>query len=385
MKLKKYFPLCYIKKEVLLLYKYGTLYLYNIRTKEILKYRKVIFSKKECFLARIDILYRFFRVGARLGTYIGDNKALIVIGTKIYEVNTQTLEITLGFTNHVSRPLNFGVVKGVKGFDDGVYWGDYMGNSEKCKISIYRRIGVDQWEAVYTFAQGEVNHIHNIVPDRYNDCVWIFTGDFDNGAAIWKTVDNFKTIVPILRGNQLYRGCVVFPTNNGLLFATDSPFIDNFIMRLRPVEFIGNFQGEIVTYLNINNKKWLLEKLFPIDGSCIYGMRLDEDKYVFQTTVEPDGRQNQNKWIFWTGRRRGLGIKDDYVKLYMGNIESGFDIVYKSLKDKYPYIIFQFGTFQFPESGLLAEERITEGESLLLPFFSVATSNHDLELQILEF
>ena len=171
MKLKKYFPLCYIAKDVLLLYKYGSLYLLNIRTKEIMKQRKVIASKKELLLGRIDSLYRFFRMGARLGAYIGENNALMVVGSTIYEVNTQTLEMSCGFTNGKSRPLKFGISKGVKGFEDGVYWGDYMSNPDKHAVSIYKRMGVDRWKIVYTFVQGEINHVHSVVPDKFHNCI----------------------------------------------------------------------------------------------------------------------------------------------------------------------------------------------------------------------
>lgn len=358
MKLKKYFPLCFVEQDVLLLYKYGSLYLYDIKESRIKQSRKVIFSKKDTLLAKINPIFRFLRLGARLGVSLSDKVALILVGQTIYEVNVDTLELSSGYNNGRSRPLKFSVFEGLDGFEDGVYWGDYLAPSDRGEKYIYKRTGRDKWEVVYTFPAGELGHIHNIVPDTYHKCAWIFTGDFDNCTAIWQAKDNFKCVVPIFRGNQLYRGCVSFATEDGLLYATDAPFADNFICRM--------FQDKGV---------WKVEKLMPISGSCIYGTQLDGENYVFQTTVEPDGRKNGNKFVILFGRERGAGIKDDYVHLYVGNIKDGFKDVYQSKKDNWPYIAFQFGTFQFP-SG--------KNEGGLLPFYSMATKDYCLETRILD-
>ncbi len=356
--LKKYFPLCFVEHDILLLYKNGSLYLFNIKEQRVLKSRKVVKSFKENWVARINLLFRVFRIGARSGLYIGNDTALIVIGQIIYEVNTKTLELSFGYTNGESRPLKFGVSEDVKGFDDTIYWGEYMCNPNKNEVSIYKRIGVDKWEKVYKFMKEEVNHIHNVVPDKYNDCVWIFTGDFDDATAIWRATDNFRHVEPIFRGKQIYRGCVIFPSPEGLLYATDAPFAENFICKLYK-----------------DNGVWKVEKLMPINGSCIFGTHLNRKTFVFQTTVEPDGRDNSNKLVFLFGRKRGSGIKDNYVYLYAGNSEDGFNVVYRAKKDNWPYIAFQFGTFQFPDG-------MNEGN--LLPFYSMAVKKHNLETQIID-
>lgn len=358
MKLKKFFPLCFVDQNVLMLYKYGVLYLYNIEQQQFLKQCKVFSSFKENMIARIDLLYRFFRVGTRLGTYIGADTALIVLGRTIYEVNTKTLKITDGYTNKKSRPLKFGVANNVKGIDNSVYWGDYMGNPKKHEISIYKRIGINNWETVYTFREGTINHVHNVVPDKYHDCIWIFTGDFDNATAIWRVTDNFKKVEPVFKGNQIFRSCVAFPSPKGILYATDSPFTENHICKIYN-----------------ENGFWKNEKIATINGSCIYGTHLNEDTFVFQTTVEPDGRNNSNKFVFFFGRKRGCGIKDNFVYLYAGNQNNGFNVIYKAKKDYWPYIAFQFGTFQFPDG-------MNDGH--LLPFYSMAVKKHNLEMQMID-
>lgn len=92
------------------------------------------------------------------------------------------------------RPLIFTQVKGINGFEDMVIFGGYLGNRDKKPVHIYKRVDKDKWDVVYTFKQGEINHIHNIIPDSYRNCLWVLTGDFDSSSAIWKITDNFKNV-----------------------------------------------------------------------------------------------------------------------------------------------------------------------------------------------
>ena len=127
--------------------------------------------------------------------------------------------------------------------------------------------------------------------------------------------------------DQKYRGCVAFTLPEGILYATDAPYADDFIYLMNPL-----------TYET--------KEMFPIDGSCIYGCQW-KDKYVFSTTVEGDGR-NLGRFEFLFSRKRGAGIKDNYVHMYLGNIAEGFRDIYGEKKDCMPYYTFQFGVFKFP-------------------------------------
>ena len=234
------------------------------------------------------------------------------------------------------------------GFQDGIYFGGYLGNMDKNPVNVYHRVGEDKWEMVYTFPKGAINHVHAIVSDPYRNCLWIFTGDFDDSAAIWKVTDGFKKVERVACNDQKYRGCVVFVLPEGLLYATDAPFADDYIYLMDP---------------ETNEVK----EICPIDGSCIYGCQW-KDKYVFSSTVEGDGR-NTSKMEFLFGRKRGAGIKDDFVHMYCGNLKDGFRKIFKERKDGMPYYTFQFGVFKFPY-GI--------NNSDVLYFQPVATKKNDL-------
>lgn len=323
--LGKLTPLCFLPSNKLVCYKNGNIHVYENGVC-IDKFR-IICSFNELILSRIKLLNRLFRLGIRSAISLSENIIITSIGNNIREIDIKSRRISFGFKlSNGIRPLIFTEVKDIFGFDDGFYFGAYLSNPNKNPVSIYKRITKDFWQPVYTFDKGAINHIHNLIPDKFRNCVWIFTGDFAESAAIWKATNNFKTVTKIFSNHQKYRGCVGFPIKEGLLYATDSPFEQNKIYLL--------------------DNTYTLKNICEINGSCIYGCQVEED-FIFSTTVEPDGR-NINLWNFMFSTKRGIGIKDDNVYLYKGNLKDNFSIIYKEKKDFLPYCSFQFGVFKFP-------------------------------------
>ena len=342
-------PLCYLTDSDLLCYRGGKIIV--IKDGEVLLRVPIAVSKKEQFLGWTRYVTRLMRLGVRSALAIDDTIVLLSLCNVIRELDLNTYILSEGWHCGAGiRPLQFSVVKGIKGFEDGSYFGGYLGNNEKKPVHIYHRTGVDKWEIVYTFPQGEINHIHNIVADPYRNCIWVFTGDFGEAAAIWKVTDGFNEVERVACNDQKYRACVVYALPEGLLYATDAPFADDYIYLMNPDTLE-------------------VKELLPIHGSCIYGCQW-KDKYVFSSTVEGDGRNmSRLEWLF--ARKRGAGIKDDYVHMYMGNLKEGFKEIYKEKKDCMPFYTFQFGVFKFPAG-------VNNTDTLY--FQPVATKRNDLRL-----
>lgn len=315
----------------------------------------VLKNCKERSLGRCRYLHRLLRLGVRAALALDENHVLVSIGSMIYELDLGSGQLTKGFDcGEGIRPLIFTQVEGITSVDSGIYFGGYLNNRGKNPVSVYKRIDIDKWEVIYTFPQGTINHIHAIVNDPYRDCLWIFTGDFDEASAIWKVTDNFRKVERVCCNDQKFRGCVIFALPEGLLYATDAPFADDYIYLMNPVDYS-------------------VEMISPINGSCIYGCQW-QDKYVFSSTVEGDGR-NTSRIEFYFGRKRGAGIKDEFVHMYCGNLKDGFKEIYKEKKDCMPYYTFQFGVFKFP-SGV--------NNTDTLYFQPVATEVNDLSLMNLK-
>ncbi|UBD82231.1 MULTISPECIES: hypothetical protein [Parabacteroides] len=341
-------PLCILPSGRLICYKRGEIIIYNAG---IVEKRFLIFSdKKERVISRCKFLFRLLRLGIRTSIAIDESHILFSKGNYLFELDLLSERLSTGwFVGDGIRPLVFTEVNGIQGFGDCILFGGYLGNNrEKKPVHVYKRASMDQWEIVYTFEQGVINHIHNIVADPYRQCLWAFTGDSDEASAIWKITDNFKKVERVVGNSQQYRGCVVFPIKEGLLYATDAPSVKNFI------------------YL-MNSDTMKFEKIAPIDGSCIYGCQCG-DKFVFSSSVEPDGRNSLFKLL--TNRKRGAGIFDMYAHLYCGNLEKGFKEIYKEKKDLWPYL-FQFGVFRFPYG---------KNKTNSLYFQPVGTNRNDLNL-----
>lgn len=346
---ESYSPLCFLPSGKLVCYKNG--YIQVMKNETVLSSFPSPFCRKEKYLGNCKYLYRLMRMGIRAAEAIDEMHIVYSLGNMLYELNLADGKISKGyFCGEGIRPLIFTTVKRIDGFDDGLYFGGYLSNDNKKPVDIYKRVGEDSWVTVYTFPQGVINHVHAIVSDPYRQCLWIFTGDFDEASAIWKVTNNFEKVECVACNDQKYRGCVVFALPEGLLYATDAPFADNYIYLMNP---------ELLE----------IKSIAPIDGSCIYGCQW-KDKYVFSSTVEGDGR-NQTLFELLLGRKRGAGIKNDYVHLYCGNLINGFKEIYKEKKDIMPLYSFQFGVFRFPYG-------VNNTDTLY--FQPVATSKNDLSL-----
>lgn len=345
-------PVCFMPDGRLLCYQNGHIIVMREGKKE--KKIPVPINNKEKYLGWANLFSRLLRFGIRAAGVLDDNSVLVSIGNMIHEIDIERNTASQGwFCGERIRPLQLTNVKGIHGIADGMYFGGYLGNMAKKPVHVYHRKGVDDWEIVYTFPQGTINHVHNIVADPYRQCLWVFTGDFDEAAAIWRVTDYFKKVERVRCNDQKWRSDIVFPLEEGLLYATDAPFADDYIYLLSPDTMEAN-------------------ELFPIHGSCIYGCKW-KDRFVFASTVEGDGRDMSRREFYFT-RKRGAGIKDDYVHMYMGNLEEGFKEIYKEKKDCMPYYTFQFGVFKFPAG---------ENNGDTLYFQPVATKKNDLRLMAL--
>lgn len=326
--IRGYKPLCYIDVNVLLMSKSNVLFTYDIAKKSFTKLATHRISIWYIFISYFPLLRRLLRIEFRYALNSDQAKYLLVFRNSvlILDIVNKTIE-----EQKISeRGLSFTKISGVKGFEDMICFGDYRENFSKQEISINGFIN-NQWKKIYTFKKGEIEHVHAIIPDPVNSRVWILTGDFGESACIWLAEENFSKVMPIVRGSQMFRSCVAFPLDGGLLYATDSQMDENFINFLQPNKF-GAFDIKIICSIN---------------GPCIYGTRLLDD-FIFSTTVEP--YNGLKKWEIikgLLGNIPGKGIKKPFAEIIKLNKRFEVEKLCSNAKDVYPFI-FQFGTITFP-------------------------------------
>ena len=151
---------------------------------------------------------RMLRTDVISGTSLGED---LYLATKyaLFLINIKNKTYQNCTPKEYKSPLNMKTIENLEGFKDGIYYGDYSSNIEN-EVSIYF-VKKGFCKPVFTFPKGTINHIHNIVKDAYNKCLWILTGDFGTNVGIYKAKNNFSSVEPIKLGKQEYRSCVAFP------------------------------------------------------------------------------------------------------------------------------------------------------------------------------
>lgn len=206
-----------------------------------------------------------------------------------------------------SKPLNICIAP-----SGNLYFGEYFQNIEKQAVHIYRsEDNAQTWQIAYSFAAGEINHIHGMFFDKYTNRIWVVTGDRENECIIGYTEDEFKSFHELFRGNQDYRTCLLFFYKDFIVFATDSQYIQNKIKMF-------------------NRQTLQITELQDIQGSAIKGGQVGDVSFL-STTVEPSDVN-----------------KDRYAHLWLTKDGLHWEERYKAEKDSWPSI-FQFGTFEFPQ------------------------------------
>lgn len=351
-----YIPLCWINGDSLLVCnRKSQILVHNHKSDEFELIGELPLSSKQKLLMQFSLAARALRLVNFTSIPLDKKHVLFAYRGVAYLVDILHKEIKPVFCiDKGKRPLFFCLVKeGNHKTKAGIYYGDYCGNPDKEPINIlYVNPETFEKKVVYTFEKGLVNHIHNVVFDEGRDCIWVFSGDFDDAAAIWRTSDSFKTVECVLKGDQDYRADVVTIYEGDIWYATDAPFAPNHLIRLYEIE------GD-----------WMIEKVAPLNGPVIYGGRMG-DKLVFSTDVESDGLY-KNRFEALTSRKLGKGIKDYNAYLYSFDLNNKeLKVIYRCKKDLLPFVVFQFGAIMFPGG---------ESEGSVIPAFHVALNKHPLK------
>lgn len=314
-----------ITEKYILMYEKGKLIVYENNKKN----RIIQKIRIGGWFERISILNRLLRMEPRCAIQISEYNFLISYNGKIINYNFKNNAI---FVEHVydkgmKNPLCFCEEKTTDGTSN-IYYGEYIWNMNKEPVAIYKRSD-NEWTKIFEFEAGLVTHIHNIIFDEIKKCFYILTGDSDKESGIWVANNDFSIVTPLIVGKQKYRSCVLFPTEEGAIFASDTPLEENHISELIVKE----------------SKVLDMRELILLPGSCIYG-GIVKGEYYFSTTVEPDSSLSGLRYK--VTYKLGDGIKDRYAHIIRVSRDGRIDEVYKAKKDVLPMWLFQFGNFIFP-------------------------------------
>lgn len=279
--------------------------------------------------ARNRLTFRLFRDGFHaLAVHPCGNLIAAVPGTI---VTLPAGEKKFQITHHITRgtrPLHIATVP-----DGRVYWGEYFDNPERDEVRIYvsHDAGMS-WRVAYTFPPCSIRHVHNIVYDRWANCLWIFTGDYGRECRIICASLDFHTLEDILAGTQQARAVAAIVNENGVYFASDTPLEQNHIFYL--------------------DRRGNLKELCEISSSSIFACR-NRTGMFFSTMIEPsDINRSRDAQL--------IGSGDGHTWSQTASWR----------KDHWPMKLFQYGNVFLPDgnndTGLLAASTIAvEGADLV--------------------
>lgn len=220
--------------------------------------------------------------------------------------------------------------------DGRCFWGEYFDNPHRDQVHIYASSdGGCTWDIAYTFAHGAIRHIHNIVYDRLDDCLWILTGDNRAECRILRASCDLRTVEVVLAGTQQARAVALVPTRDALYFASDTPFETNYVYRM---DRAGN-----------------ITRLAALSSSSIYGCSVGNSLF-FSTMVEPSTVN-----------------RDPHVRIFGSTDGERWQPLLSWQKDRLPAGLFQYGNALFADG---------ENTSNYLAISTVAVSGADLETSL---
>jgi len=206
-----------------------------------------------------------------------------------------------------TRPLHITAVP-----SGNIYWGEYFDNRERAEVHIYA--STDQgrtWDVADTFPAGSIRHVHNIVYDRWGNCLWILTGDEGNECKVLRASCDLHSVDEVLAGNQQARAVAAIPTQDGLYLSTDTPTEKNHIYCL--------------------NREGRIDQVGDLASSSIYGCRAGEAMF-FSTMVEPSA-VNSSQQVHLVGSANG----------------NHWQVLAHWKKDSWPMRYFQYGNAFLPD------------------------------------
>ena len=308
----------------ILSYKKGKLFVRNSNDRRLVQKLKIHKGYKS-----IPMIERILRYEPRVAVAIAEDVFLFSDHGAIYkyDIGANIINPVHYFRKGMNNPLAFCVRKDEKSKVIEILYGEYVWNTEKGPISIYR-YNLKEWEKVYTFQANTVKHIHNIVYDKFKNRYIILTGDENSESALWETSIDFSDVKMIVGGSQSCRACVAYPTAHGIYFATDTPIEQNWLC------FVDDGKH--------------IEKICKIPGPCIYG-RGEKKKFYLATSVEGD--PSLSKWKYRLSNKLGNGVRDRKVHIMVFDREKSLIEVGQLKKDWLPMWLFQFGNAQFPYSS----------------------------------
>lgn len=230
-----------------------------------------------------------------------------------------------------TRPLHIAVDA-----ENHLFWGEYFDNPDRKEVHIHTSSDCGAtWQVCYTFPSGTIRHVHNVVYDQWENCLWILTGDEGAECRMLRASCDFSRVEVMLSGYQQARAVALIPTSEALYFSSDTPLEANHVYRMER-------DGKVT-------------QVAALTSSSIYGCRVG-DAIFFSTMVEPSEVNH-----------------DPNVRLFGSADGQRFEFLQRWPKDMWHMGWFQYGNAVLPDG---------RNTTRFLAASTIAVEHNDLETSL---
>lgn len=285
-----------------------------------------------CWSSRARLASRVLRDGFHALAILSSGHMVAAVPHAIVSLEPGETEFRPSFRiRRGTRPLHIACTP-----DDCLYWGEYFNNRERQQVHIYASTDHgNHWEVAYTFRAHSIRHVHNVVYDKWQKCLWIVTGDEGSECRILRASPDLRHVDVVLSGHQQARAVAVIPTEDALYFSSDTPVESNYIYRLQ--------------------RSGTVSPVAEISSSSLYGCAVRSSVF-FSTMVEPS-----------------MVNLDRHSRVF-GSVDTDeWECLLSWKKDRHSARCFQYGNIILPDG---------DNSSDLLAISGIAVENHDLETSV---
>jgi hypothetical protein len=205
-----------------------------------------------------------------------------------------------------TRPLNLAVTG-----SGTVLWGEYFDNPGRDEVHVFASDdGGRTWSVAHTFPRGTIRHVHNVVYDRWDDTVWILTGDYGAECRVLRATSDLRYIDVVRAGDQQARAVAAIVTADALYLASDTAVEQNHVYRF--------------------GRDGAFARLGPLTHSSFHGCAVGVALF-FSTVVEPSDMNPTTT-----------------VALHGSGDGRAWPILHEWRKDRWPMRWFQYGCAVLP-------------------------------------
>jgi len=280
------------------------------------------------FLMKFRIFRRFLRYDKSNAVFNWNRDGIVVLFQwKIYFFDLNNEELI--YINNLKQCRNV-LHGGIAVTSKTICFGEYGHNPNREPVPIWTSNDDGRsFSIAKELVEQKIKHIHGIYADKFNESLWIVTGDFDGECYVIESHDSsFMKLNWYGDGSQKWRPVSLFFKPNEIIWVMDSPI-----------------QKAYLQIFNREKKTIQQGQYFP--GPVWYSKQFKEGDAILQTTVEI-----------------GDEVKTRFSKVFYSENLIDWEEVYRFKKDILPMPYFKFGVVAFADGIQSKEDFVLFGEAL---------------------